>query len=123
MAADIFGGGLDRNIDAILKSAKEQRRGPGIVYYHQRAARMRLVGDRRHILYFECEGAGRLYKHGPRSRLKQLHNAGADHGIVIARRESAALEPGIEELACGMIDAIADQQVVAAHPQREKLGR
>ena len=41
MAADIFGGGLDGEIDAMLQRLEEQRRRPGIVHQHRCTMRVR----------------------------------------------------------------------------------
>ena len=38
MAADIFGAGLDRQVDALLEGAEIERGRPGIVHQHHRAA-------------------------------------------------------------------------------------
>src|SRR4051794_34507615 len=41
MAADIFGGGLDADIDALIERAVKQRRRPRVVINDQRTTRLR----------------------------------------------------------------------------------
>ena len=53
MAAEIFGAGLQRDVGAVGERRESQWRRPGVVDQHQRAARMRSRGDRRHILDLE----------------------------------------------------------------------
>ncbi len=64
MAGEIFGAGLDREIDAALMRREEQRRRPGVVHDDADAARVRDLGDGRNVLHFEALRARRLDQHG-----------------------------------------------------------
>ena len=68
MAAEIFGAGLDRQIDAVIERAEIERRRPGIVHQHQRAFGVRGRGDRRDVLHLEAQRAGRFDEHRARVR-------------------------------------------------------
>ena len=60
VAGEIFGSGLDREVDAVGVRREEQRRRPGVVEDDAGAAGVRSLGDRRNILHFERLGTGNL---------------------------------------------------------------
>ena len=63
MAGEIFGAGLDRDVDAMGVGREEERRRPGVVDDDAGAARVRNLGDRGNILDFERLRAGRFGQH------------------------------------------------------------
>ena len=63
MAADIFGGGLHADVDALFERAVIERRRPGVVVDDERAARMRDLGDGADVGHLERLRAGRLDQH------------------------------------------------------------
>ena len=90
-AAEIFGAGLDREVDAALVGREEQRRRPGVVHEDDRPAPVRDLGDGRDVLHLEGLRAGRLGEDGRRVRPEERLDAGADQRIVIGRLDPEAL--------------------------------
>ena len=58
MAADIFGAGLDRQVDAFFQRLEIERARPGVVHQHQRAVLVRDRGDGRDVLHLEVSEPG-----------------------------------------------------------------
>ena len=57
MAADVFGRGVDRHVDAVLERAEQVGRAPGVVHQHLGAVAVRHRGDRRDVLHLEGQRA------------------------------------------------------------------
>ena len=123
MAADIFGGGLDRKVDPLLEGTKIERGRPGIVHQHHRALGVGGGRDGRHVLDFERERARRFHEHGAGVGLDQRGDAAADQRIVIGRGDAVALEHAIAELPRGLVDAVGHQQMIAGLEHRKQRGR
>ena len=93
MAADIFGRGLHADVDALIQRAVIQRRRPGVVVDHERAARMRNRSDRGNVGHFEGLRAGRLDQHRLGVGLEQLRRCrrrSADRNRWSRRRSGPA---------------------------------
>ncbi len=120
MATDIFGAGLDREVDAFLECAEIERRCPGIVHQHDRAAGMGGSGNRRDVLHFERQRARRLDEHCAGVGLDQCVDAAADQRIVVGGGDAVAFEQAVAELARRQIDAVGHQDVVAGLEHREQ---
>ena len=99
-----------------------QRRRPGVVVDHQRAARMRDRGDGRDVGHFEGLRAGRLDQNGAGVRLEQVGDAGADQGIEIAGLDAVAGQHAVAEIARGPVGIVADQQMIAGLQHRQQGG-
>ena len=123
MSADIFAAGLDREIDAFFEGAEVKRRRPGVVQHHQRAARMRGRGDRRHVLHLERQRAGRFHIDRARIGPHQFGNSGADGRIVIRGLDAKPSEHAVAEFPRRQIDGIGHQQMVAGAAHRQQRGR
>ncbi len=123
MAADIFGAGLDRDVDAVIERPEVERARPGIVHQHDRVLRMRRRGDRRDVLHLEGERARRLGEHSARVRLQQKGNAVADARVVVGRRHAQTRQHGVAERARRAVGAVGHQQVVAGVQHRKERGR
>ena len=123
VAADIFGAGLDDEIDTMIERPEIERRRPGIVHQHQRTIGMRGFGDRRHVLHFEGERARRFQIDGTRVRLQQLGNAGPDAGIVIRGGDAEPRQDLSAKIPCRPIGAVGDQHMIAGTHDRQQGGR
>ena len=122
MAADIFGRGLQADIDALIERTMKQRGGPGVVVDHQRAACMRDRRDGRDVGHFEGLRARRLDQNGAGVRLEQAGDAGADQGIEIAGLDAVAGQHAVAEIARRPVDIVADQHMIAGFQHRKQGG-
>ena len=100
----------------------KQRRRPGVVVDHKRAARMRDFGNRREVGHLEGLRAWRLDQHGPGVRLEQFLDAGADLRVEIGGLDAVARQHAIAEIARRTIDVVADQQMIARLRHRQQRG-
>ena len=114
MAADIFGAGLDREIDAVVERAEIERRRPGIVHQDQRAFGVRGLGDGGGVLHFEAQRARRfeIDRAGVRAGISSAIAAPIER-IVIGRRDAEPREDAVAEIARRPIGAVGDEQMVA----------
>ena len=120
MAADIFGRGLDADVDAMIQRAVKQRGRPGVVVDDQRAAAMRDGCDRRNVGHLEGLRSRRLDQHRPGVGPEQVGNAGADQGIEIGGLDAIAGQQAIAEIARRPVDVVADQKMIAGLQHREQ---
>ena len=120
VAADIFRCRLHADVDALLQRAVKQRRGPGVVVDHERAARMCDRGDRGDIGHFEGLRSRRLDQHRFGVRLEQPGDAGADQRIEIAGLDAIAGEQAVAEISCRAVGIVADQEMIAGFQHREQ---
>ncbi len=122
MADDVFGGGVDRHVDAVLKRRKQPRRGPGVVHQHRGAAVVRYRRNRRHVLHLEGQRARRFdiddFGVGPH----QPGDALADQRVVIGRLDTAAGQHIVAEIARRPVHRIDHQHVVAGLQARLQRG-
>ena len=123
MAAEIFGAGVNRQIDAEVERAEIERRRPGIVHQHQRALGMRGFGDGGDVLHLEAERARRFGEHHARVRLHQCGNAAADQWIVIGGRHAEPGQDLVAESARRSIGAVGDEHMLARAHHRKNRGR
>ena len=63
VADDIFGGGLDRDIDAVLEGFEVERRAPGVVHHDDGLVLVCDFGNRGNVLHFKRERAGGFDEH------------------------------------------------------------
>ncbi len=119
VAAEIFGAGHDRQIDAVFERAEKHRRRPGVVEQHGYAPRVRRVGDGGDVLHLEGQRARALAIDRARVRLEQARDAGADQGIVVLRLDTEALERLVAEMPRRPIAAVGHQQMIAGTADRE----
>ena len=68
VADDVFGRGVDRDIDPVLERAEQVGRGPGVVHQDLGASLVRRGRDRRHVLHLEGQRARRFAVDDPRVR-------------------------------------------------------
>ena len=122
MPADIFGRGLNADVDALIQRAVKQRGRPGVVVDHERAACMRDGSDRGNIGHFERLRAGRFDQYRPGVRPEQFGDACADHGIEIGGFDAVAREQSVAEISRGAVGIVADQEMIAGL-QHRKQGR
>ena len=128
MAADIFGAGLDDEIDAVVERAEIKRGRPGIVHQHQRAFGMygffvRGFGDRGDVLHFERERAGQFQIDGARVRPDQLGDRAADARIVVSRADAEPRQDLPAKSARRPISAVGDEDVIAGmHDRQQRRG-
>ena len=120
MTADIFGGGLHADVDALLQRAVIERRRPGVVVDDERAPRMRDRGDRGDVRHFERLRARRLDQHRPGVRLEQRLDAGADQGIEIGGLDAIAGQQAVAEIPRRPVDVVADQKMIAGFQDRQQ---
>src|ERR1700726_4086324 len=99
MASDIFGAGLDREVNALFQRAEIKRARPGVIHENQGACGMYGSCNGWNVLDLERERARRLDEYGTGIRFHQLGDIGADHRIVIRRVDPVALEHAAAELA------------------------
>src|SRR6202048_2915320 len=112
MSADIFGAGLDREVDALFQRAEIKRARPGVLHEEQCACGMYGSCNGRNVLDFERERARRLDEYATGIRFHQPGDVGADHRIVIRRLDPVALEHVVAELASGEIYTVGDEHMV-----------
>ena len=62
MPDDVFGPGLNRQIDAMFERFEIKRRGPGIVHRHDAAMFLGHRGNTGNVHHFKGEGAGASVK-------------------------------------------------------------
>ena len=113
MAAEIFGAGMDREVDAEIERAEIERARPGIVHEHEGAFGMRRRGNRRDVLHLETQRTGRFDEDGAGIFPNQRVDPAADEGIVIGGGDA---EPGQDLVAKRprrSVDAVGDQKMVA----------
>ena len=122
MAADIFGAGLHADVDATLQRTVKQRRRPGIVVDHERAAFMGHRRDGGNIGHLEGLRARRLDQHGAGVRLEQRADACADQRIEIGGLDAIASQHAVAEIARRPVGVVANQQMVAGLGHREQGG-
>ena len=113
MADDVLGAGIDRDVDAVIERLEEQRRGPGVVHDHPRAALVRGRRDGRDVLHLEGERARRFDIDDLGARAHQGRDIGAQVRVVIGGLDAEALEEGVAEASGRRIGAVGHQQVVA----------
>ena len=123
MAADIFGGGLHPNVDALIERTVKQRRGPGVVVDHERALRMRDISDGGDVGHLEGLRARRLDQHRPGVGLEQSFDAGTDQRIEKIGLDAVAGEHVVAEIARRPVDIVGHQQMIAGLEHREQGGR
>ncbi len=123
MAADIFGAGLDRKVDAFVEGTEIERARPGIVHEHHRALGVGGCRDRRHVLDLERQRARRLHEHRAGVRLHQRGNAGADQRVIIGGGDAVAREHAVAEFPRRLIDAVGNEHVIAGVEHRQQRGR
>ncbi len=122
MADDIFGGGLDRDIDPVGERLEEQRRRPGIVHDDHGAGLMRGFGDRWDVLHLEALRAGRLGEHHLGPVAEQILDRRADQRVVINGSDAEPPQHVIAEAPRRLIDAVGDEHLVAARDESEQRG-
>ena len=122
MAADIFGGGLHADVDALVERAVKQRRRPGVVVDDERALCMGDGGDGGDVAHFKRLRAGRLDQHRPGIGLEQAFDCTADQRIEIADLDAVAGQHAVAEIARGAVDVVGHQQMVADLQHREQGG-
>ena len=122
VAADIFGAGLDRQVDAFVEGAEIQRRAPGVVGQHHGALVVGDLGDGRDVLHLEALRARRLGEHGAGVRPEQRRDAGADQRVVIGGLDAHALERAVAEGAGRPVHAVGDEDVIARTDDRQERG-
>ena len=113
VAGEIFGAGVNREIDSMRMGREEQGRRPGVVEDNADIFLMRGGGDGGHILHLHRLRAGRLQQHRRRLRPDQLRNVAADLRIVIIRGHAKALENCVAEGAGRLIGGIDDENMRA----------
>ncbi len=123
MAADIFRHRLDRQIRATRQRRIVQRRRPGIVEQHGRAACVRNLGTRRHVLHLEGQRAGALAEHRLGVRLEQFGDAGADQRVVIGRLDPESPQHLVAENPCRGVAGVGHQEVIAGAARRQDRHR
>ena len=123
VSADIFGCGLDADIDALLQRAMIERGGPGVVVQHERVALMRDLGDGRDVGHLEGLRSRRLDQHGPRVGLEMRGDAGPDQRVEIRGFDPVAGQEPVAEIAGRPIGIVADQQVIPGLEDRQERGR
>ncbi len=123
MAADIFGAGLDRQVDAVIERAVIDRGRPGVVHQDQRALVVGRRGDGGNVLHLERQRARRFEIDGARVRLHQVRDRAADQRIVIAHGDAVAGQGLIAELSGRAVGAVGDEQMVARAHHRQQRRR
>ena len=123
VAADIFGAGLDREINAEIKRPVIERARPGIVHQHNRALGMGGVGDGGNILHLETQRARRFEKHGTGVLAHERCNRGPGEGIEIRRGHAIAGQDLVTKTARRPVHAISDEDMVAGVNYRQQCRR
>ena len=113
MPADVFCRRLDRQIDAARQCRKEDRRAPGIIHQHRRAARVRHLRNRWHVLHFECQRARTLAEHRLGIWAELRGDVRTDQRVVVACFHAVALEHAVAEMAGRPIAAVDHQNMIA----------
>src|SRR5580704_17400349 len=104
MSADIFGAGLDREVNPLFQLAEIKRARPGVIHENQGACGMYGSCNGWNVLDLERERARRLDEYGTGVRFHQLGDIGADHRIVIRRVDPEELKQEVENIAGGEKD-------------------
>ncbi len=81
---------------------------------------MRHFGDSRDILHLECVRAWRFGVDQLGVRANQLLDLGANHRVVIGRLDAVAAQHVIAEPACGPIDRINHEHMIASAQYRKE---
>ena len=123
MAADIFGAGLDGEIDAVVERTEVERARPGVVHEHERALRVRRAGDGGDVLHFEAQRARRFQIDGARVLLHQRGDSGPDERIVVGGGDAEPGEDLVAKRARRPIGAVGDEDVVAGMHDRQQRRR
>ena len=115
MPADIFGEGLDRNVDAKVQRLEHMASTPGVVHQAQDPATARNGGQGRHILHFETERAGTFQEDQPGPRpYQRLDLIGRKGGVIIPGRDAEPGEGAVAEPAGRLVGRIGHQEFVAS---------
>ena len=121
--ADVFGSGLNRQVDAFGECLEVQRRRPGVVHQDGQAALVRSGGDGGNVLHFQGLRARRLDEDRARVRPEHAGDAGADQRIVIGRLDPEPGQHAVAERAGGAVGAVGDEKVLPALECRQQRGR
>ena len=113
MAANIFRGRENRDVDAALERRKEVRRRPTVVQQRVNPARARGGANRRHVLDLERHRSRRLEKHESRVRAERPGDVGADERVIVARFDAEALERRVAEDTRRRVHCIGNEDVIA----------
>ncbi len=119
VAADVFRDGLHRDVHAVRERVEEYAGRPRVVEHDRRAARVRSLGDRGHVLHFHRHRAGALGPDEARVRPDELRDRAAHRRFVEIRFDAEAREERRGQLLVRPIDAARDEDVVATLQQRE----
>jgi hypothetical protein len=122
MADDIFGAGLDRQVDAMPEGVEEQRRRPGVVEQHRGAMPMGNAGDQRHVLHLEALRPRSLQVDGLGIGADQRLDTGADQRVVIGYLDAEAAQHPVAELAGRLVGRVNHQKMVARRKAGEQGG-
>ncbi len=114
---------VHRHVDAMLERPEAERRRPGIVEDHARAARMRDRGDRGNVLHFERQRARRFGEHDRRVRPEFTLDVAAEQWIVVADVDAEAAQMVVAEAARRSVDGIGDEHMVARLRKRQQRER
>ncbi len=120
MAHDVFGGGVDDDVDAVAQRLLEQGRRPGIVEHHQRAGGVGRGGDGRDVLDLEGQRPRRFQVDDAGVGPDELGDAGADQRVVVGGGDAEAAEQTVAQGAHRGVYAVAHQDVIAAGEERHQ---
>ena len=120
VSADIFGAGLNDEVDAMVERTEKKRGGPGIIHEHDRAFVVRGLRDRVDILNLEGKRAWRFQIDSTRVGLNQRGDLGADYWIVESCIDAKAWEDLLAEGPCRPVRGIGHEQMVAGFDDRQQ---
>ena len=114
MAADIFGQGLDRQIDAVVEWLEIEAGGPGVVHQGEDAALPGQASDGRGVLHVEGQGAWRLKHDQAGGRAGHGDEiVGRGRWLVVANGHAEPREHPIAEPSGGIVGRVGDENLVA----------
>jgi len=123
MAHDIFGGGLDRDVDAMGERLEVEGRCPRIVQDDHRAGSVRGFHDRRNVLHLEGLRARRLGEHDPCLLGDEALDTCPDQGVVIDGGDAEPLQHIVAEAPVRAIDGVSDKNFVARRHEGKQRRR
>ena len=113
MADDVLGGGLDRDIDAVLEGLEVVAGAPGIIHDHRGTRLVGLFGDSGDVRHLEGQGSRRLDEYDFGFWPYQLGDATADHGVVVGGLDTKTGERAVAKFARRTIGVVDRQHMVA----------
>ena len=121
MTADVFGEGLDRDIDAKVQRLQNMARTPGVVDQAQDSPAPGEGGKGRHILHFEAERAGAFQEDQPGPwPYQRLDLIGRKGRVIVPGRDAEPGKGAVAEPAGRLVGRIGHQEFVASFEHSEQ---